>query len=476
MNLLAFFNRKLSAPKQPTVLTPAERPSPDERRIYRPWWSWDASGQCYRHTSSGEEIRYSGPIATPSGASGKWQWHRFDYVHSDLDYPLLVEVRDFRQFNESESTVASLLDMVRADNSFNLLVWRLDHVASHAVRQREQNLQDAAPSYGTWLRVEEAFTGATMAWNVTGPLGERAEEIAITGGWLNGVWRSSLFKRLNFSWGRLGGIKKDSSWPFEDDRSTIKVHFQNGFPSPSDFSPVPLDHVPLVWHEMQGTYQKEYPINELQVVPTTLMLADHTHVLGLWTWVVWGGRDAEDGRGPPYSYLETPALTLPGIVIDPFFQTYMSQGEPAEPLKPGPNCRIAIDGYGYSSSRITNQRTFEAAFGALSGADLKPFPGRSGVFEKSLWTDTFLDRPSLVRELVSALLDALPSSTGFHPPEENLTTTYGEVATFSLSGIPIAGMSRGSLYMRLSLELPIDPRDDEVRARKLNEAWRLIFA
>jgi hypothetical protein len=38
-----------------------------------------------------------------------------------------------------------------------------------------------------------------MAWNVTGPLGERAEEIAITGGWLNGVWRSSLFKRLNFS-------------------------------------------------------------------------------------------------------------------------------------------------------------------------------------------------------------------------------------------------------------------------------------
>jgi hypothetical protein len=461
---LHWFGRKKGASPPPIVGAPPPWAS-KERRVFIPWWIWHDESRCYRHTTSGEEIRYVGPTACPAGTRSDWLWHRFDYVHTDLTYPILVEVRDFR------GRITEKVPLRAMSGQDNPVVWRIDHDVCRVVWQREQKLGSDIPPYGVWLRYEEAFVGAALAWGNIGPLNGRPDEVVASAGWSNGAWRTELYRRFGYCWS--GG---DYSSPFDPEHPTqLKPWLKLGFPSPTDYEPVKLDRQPIVWHEQLSVVDDEVEYGKIVPTPMYTMQAANARIIRLWT-QIFVSRNRE---GPEYVYVHNLAITLPGVTADLFFDTHLFHPNPdwaGIPFRPAPRCKIALE-LGSTAVRVDSQPLFERAFGTIHPAEFLGPRNYVGFASTGHWIAAQVDKPTLTRELICALQDAIAASTGFTSANAaSQGRTFGELSEISLTAYPISGLKSGALMLRRSLQIQFDALDDQAAAAQAAQPWLKFFS
>jgi hypothetical protein len=227
------------------------------------WWTWDAPGERYMHRATGEQVRYMGPVHV-ADASGAWPWHRFDYVH-EVDgawYPLLVEIRIGAP--EPYNGISQWIDWTKAGpleyedrhpfGKEHFQLWRVDHDRSMALWRQTTGQPDALPPYGLWRRADLAMIASALT--LPPPEGHLPppEMVMLNGGWLNGEWRSALYRRSTYSWHRASGADKN---PVGPDGKMQKGHGARIFYPLSQASLLPLHADCPVWTrgEMQVLWQ-----------------------------------------------------------------------------------------------------------------------------------------------------------------------------------------------------------------------------
>jgi hypothetical protein len=206
------FSRRLKAPD------PTQRPVTD----YGYWWTFDAATKIFRHRVFGEEIRFVGP-AVVADASSIWPWFRFDYV-SEAEgawYPLLVQFKTGQP--EPYKGISQWIDWERAGlveyeerHAFpksTFRFWRVDHDRSLSLWRELSGFADELPPYGLWRRADLAILSAALCLPQANLMGSAPEMVALNGGWLNGEWQSSLYRRATYSWHRASGADKCAFTP-----------------------------------------------------------------------------------------------------------------------------------------------------------------------------------------------------------------------------------------------------------------------
>lgn len=137
------------------------------------WWDWDAEASSLDNRVTGERVVCRGPAAVP-GSSG--QWLRFDYLHPELKFPILVE----------QETAPEELERGRP-------FWRVDYRKSSELWQVESNSKAGHPSYGVWRRVDDCVSDALTCWPAAQDFpAEMASYLLLDGGWVNGVWSEKM--------------------------------------------------------------------------------------------------------------------------------------------------------------------------------------------------------------------------------------------------------------------------------------------
>ena len=136
------------------------------------WWDWDAEAPGMVNRVTGERVVYRGRAREEVLLPDRETWLRFDYLHSELTFPLLVqEVPGREELGEDKTT------------------WQLDYRRSAALWRRETGASEPHPSYGVWRRIDDCVSDALACWPeneiVASPL---AAYIHFDGGWLNGAW------------------------------------------------------------------------------------------------------------------------------------------------------------------------------------------------------------------------------------------------------------------------------------------------
>jgi hypothetical protein len=143
------------------------------------WWDWDAETPALVNRVTGERVAFRGKFEDSSLVAANETWLRFDYLHPDLNFPLLV-----REYESDK----------RGDKG--KIVWRVDYRRSNELRHRQTASASAQPSFGVWRRVDDCVTDAFAVWPVENTArGTFARAFEMTGGWLNGSW-CETFSRL----------------------------------------------------------------------------------------------------------------------------------------------------------------------------------------------------------------------------------------------------------------------------------------
>ncbi|MEQ1717569.1 MAG: hypothetical protein ABL907_16595 [Hyphomicrobium sp.] len=475
MKLSWFGNSKQAAPTQPmdqrmsdTGLLPPW--TTGERREYIRWWIWHSDACCYRHTTSGEEIRYVGPIAPPDGIVSNWPWHRFNYVHTDLAYPILIEVRDFSRRGGDQPPIKAM------NQQLNPIVWKIDHDVCRSVWRHEQNAKTEIPRYGVWLRYEEAFVGAALAWGNTGPFGGRPDEVAAVAGWSNGTWRSELYRRFGYEW---KNSDENGLSPFEHAAGgQLKAWFQFGFPAPADYKQFDLDQNPLVWNEAAEVVDEEINIDHLIQSRVSLMRASGNRKLHRGSKLL-ATRSYSLGESDELNRASLLVLLLPGLAAELSFFTGLYSYNPAwtgGEHGPAPYCGVDLESLG-EAVRIDDQPIFESVYGPIHPAEfLTSRPLVLGRASQGNWIQSQVDRPALTRDILCALQDALPWSTGFknvdslHPGR-----SFGAVSEVRIGHYPIAGLYGGAILLRHSLKIELDALDNPEVAAVTARSWTAFF-
>lgn len=150
------------------------------------------------HGVSGEQVAYVGALAKSDlpELSERDNWHRFEYRHTDLTYPLYVRITDAQ---------GPKLPWALEDTEPHR-VWMVDFERTAMTEDgfRGETAREPLP-FGMWVRVREAVEDAFRCWPTADPLGKHADRIILKGGWF-GDWspgiarlsahRNNLFNRF----------------------------------------------------------------------------------------------------------------------------------------------------------------------------------------------------------------------------------------------------------------------------------------
>ncbi|MDJ0942698.1 MAG: hypothetical protein QNJ30_04510 [Kiloniellales bacterium] len=140
-------------------------------------WDYDAGGRpTMINRYSGERVRLGRRVLFSGKRLGQ-RWARLDYLHDDLEFPVLVCWMPERGY---------------------IVV---DYLASAALWRKARNSKLRHPPYGTWVRVDDCLLDAIWCWpGVLAQLcpdtrrypGRRPGVVALIGGWCNGSWHRGL--------------------------------------------------------------------------------------------------------------------------------------------------------------------------------------------------------------------------------------------------------------------------------------------
>jgi hypothetical protein len=157
------------------------------------WWDWNAEASSLDNRVTGERVVYRGPAEVDaSGLTGRWL--RFDYVHPELTFPLLVE--------ETVSPQAK-------DDCGKL--WRLDYGRSSQLWCKECNCGNTVPAYGIWRRVDDCVSDAFTSWPETETV-RLSGNFEFDGGWLNGSWNNQLRRSERYTGRRDETVASDDEF------------------------------------------------------------------------------------------------------------------------------------------------------------------------------------------------------------------------------------------------------------------------
>jgi hypothetical protein len=188
---------------------------------------------------------WRGPQALlPVAANGK-TWIRYDYLHDGVLYPLLAEQR---QVKYALNLPYGEVEPVRQRR-----VLHIDHIASASLWRTELGQAAKMPAWGLWRRIDDAVIDALCCWPETETFGPSPDEVCLSGGWINGEWRSALYRRhLNAL--RLHALRK--RWQSE------VVDDANYWLPPLDASPPAWNfaksEIPNMYFEKQTGLQKSH--------------------------------------------------------------------------------------------------------------------------------------------------------------------------------------------------------------------------
>ena len=202
------------------------------------WWDWDAEALGMVNRVTGERVVYLGRAREEVLLPDRETWLRFDYLHSELTFPLLVQEVPGREWSDGDKTA-----------------WQLDYRQSAALWRRETGTSELHPSYGIWRRVDDCVSDALACWpenEIT--IGSLAANVHLDGGWLNGAWR--------------GEAKRAESRLMIHDRLDPDEH---------DYSPwlIPLDTPPpspFVFHD----YRPARPEDNKRILENPVLLKSLT--------------------------------------------------------------------------------------------------------------------------------------------------------------------------------------------------------
>jgi hypothetical protein len=131
------------------------------------WWDWNAEASSLNNRVTGERVVYRGPVEVEAPSSSGF-WLRFDYIHPELTFPLLVEE-------------------IAPSGKSNGTLWRLDYCHSSELWREESNGDAACPPYGVWRRIDDCVSDALASWPETKGA-KLFDMVDLDGGWLNGAW------------------------------------------------------------------------------------------------------------------------------------------------------------------------------------------------------------------------------------------------------------------------------------------------
>ena len=176
------------------------------------WWDWDAEAPGMVNRVTGERVVYRGRAREEVLLPDRETWLRFDYLHSELTFPLLVqEVPGREELGEDKTT------------------WQLDYRRSAALWRRETGASEPHPSYGVWRRIDDCVSDALACWPESQmSIKPVAAFVHLDGGWLNGAWS----ERMTRSEERL--VIPEKREP--DDEDYNPWLFPLDAPSPSPFA------------------------------------------------------------------------------------------------------------------------------------------------------------------------------------------------------------------------------------------------
>lgn len=177
------------------------------------WWIWDAEALALVNRVTGERVAYRGNVQDPDLVSYGRCWLRFDYMHSELSFPLLVEKCPAEEKLEKGAPV-----------------WRVDYRRSGDLWRRERGGKAIHPAFGTWRRVDDCVTDALACWPESEVVGrDCASYVRFDGGWLNGAWSDTVSRRET----RL--VFPAKTQPDGDDYNSWLVPLEAPPPSPFQF-------------------------------------------------------------------------------------------------------------------------------------------------------------------------------------------------------------------------------------------------
>ncbi|MDJ0942699.1 MAG: hypothetical protein QNJ30_04515 [Kiloniellales bacterium] len=147
------------------------------------WWDYDASDRpTLINRESAERVRMGEEVCVRGKRPGQ-RWIRLDYLHDDLEFPVLA------CWMPEQGYIV------------------VDYLASAALWRKESNSNKLHPPYGTWVRVDDCILDAIWCW--PGILEEFSEDssgsprrrrpqkkgvVGLLGGWCNGTWRPEFLR------------------------------------------------------------------------------------------------------------------------------------------------------------------------------------------------------------------------------------------------------------------------------------------
>jgi hypothetical protein len=411
-----------------------------------PWWVCDEQRRTMVNRASGEQVAYVGSIEPPGGPTGPWTWHRFDYLHQDTRYPLVVEFRRvaYAGYHGGQEAAAGM-------QLKNCVVYRVDHVRSAELWRRDTNADASHPSWGLWRRVDEAAIEAICCQPETRYLGPPVDEVALSGGWFNGEWRDALYRR-----------QLNSAFLHHRNRTEVR-----SLPL-SAYKLLPLDEAPAKW-----VFDPSAPVGPSKVCRPMMRTPDGRC---LYSNPIWDRHWFSDGLRYSDPGLEMWLFWQPPLTLF----TRQTAESLASKTRKDDDLWISSfrsaglhDACGVDSERLglfeyrADQAGPELLDAMGSSQDMRLYGHdqrqHSGI----------LSRYGLWQRLNDCLSHAVPCSPGFDEQAESRGSLLGEMVTCciaSMSGGAVGGLQfvgfRPMRQIRLSLSVP--------NARGESD-WRILF-
>ncbi len=189
------------------------------------WWEYDPSVPGLVNLSTGERVVYRGVLGSHMRVTWSESWLRYDYIHSDLTFPLVARTR------KADDGVASRgrRSCLCIDYPRSARLWRDDPFGNRVI--------GTAPAYGVWRRIDDCLVDAFTCWPRGAIGGWDGDTVELFGGWLNGAWRPD-FSRLS-----VGGREIESALAGVSASDAAPPHLVDlgATPAPRWYRPEPGD-------------------------------------------------------------------------------------------------------------------------------------------------------------------------------------------------------------------------------------------
>lgn len=167
------------------------------------WWEYDPVTPAMVNTVTGERVVYRGALGGHMRVTWSESWLRYDYVHSELTFPLIARAIA----RDGSGKEPARTEHLSVDYSRSARLWRDDPFGNEVI--------GTAPAYGVWRRVDDCIVDAFACWPIDATGSWDGDSVEFLGGWLNGAWRPD-FSRLCTA----GHVPEGAASPAAEERST----------------------------------------------------------------------------------------------------------------------------------------------------------------------------------------------------------------------------------------------------------------